>query len=152
MRLPAHAGRTLIDVRRLAAVDMYGRHGSKRRRRLILAEFLLAAIDIPMLGLATLLAASSAPWVLFGGYLIGIGLNYAPLALHAISLSRSAKLDAELARMEVGEELRRYAAKQLLIAVPLLVLILGAAQSAAGPPARSESREATSAPTETAPK
>jgi hypothetical protein len=126
----ANASKALIDVRRLAAVDLYGRRGSKRRRRLVLAEFVLAAIDIPLLGVATLLAASSAPWVLFGAYLTGIGLNYIPLALHAISLSRVGKLDAERAGVDAGAELRRYAAKQFLIAVPLLVLILGAMQAA----------------------
>lgn len=145
MRPPAHAGRTLIDVRRLAAVDMYGRRGTKRRRRLILAEFMLAAIGIPVLGLATLLAASSAPWALLGGYLTGIGLNYAPLALHAIPLSRAGKLDAELAGVDTGAELRRYAVKQLLIAVPLLVLILGAAQAVACRRAPPESPEAANA-------
>jgi len=61
MRHQAHAGKTLIDVRRLAAIDMYGRHGSKRRRRLILTEFVLATIDIPLLGLAIVMAASLAP-------------------------------------------------------------------------------------------
>lgn len=126
----ANASKALIDVRRLAAVDLYGRRGARRRRRLILAEFVLAAIDIPLLGLATLLAASSAPWVLFGAYLTGIGLNYVPLALHAISLSRAGKLDDELAGVDVGAELRRYAAKQFLISIPLLLLILGAVQFA----------------------
>jgi len=51
MRRQAGAGQTVIDVRRLAAIDMYGRHGRQRRRRLILAEFVLAAIGIPLLGL-----------------------------------------------------------------------------------------------------
>ena len=58
MSRQAHAGKTLIDVRRLAAIDIYGRHGSKRRRRLILAEFVLAAIDVPLLGLTIVLAPS----------------------------------------------------------------------------------------------
>jgi len=72
MSRQAHAGKTLIDVRRLAAIDIYGRHGSKRRRRLILAEFVLGAIDIPLLGLTLVLAASSVPRVLLGAYLIGL--------------------------------------------------------------------------------
>ena len=138
-RRQANAGKALLDVRRLAAVDMYGRRGGRRRRRLILAGFVLAAIDIPLLGLAIVLAASSAPRVLLGAYLIGVGLNYVPLALHAICLSRAGRLDAELA----GAELRRYTAQQLSIAIPLLVLILGAAQFTATRRAPSQSRMRT---------
>jgi len=91
MSRQADAGKTLIDVRRLAAIDMYGRHGSKRRRRLILAEFVLAAIDIPLLGL-TIVLAPALPRVFLGAYLIGVGLNFVPLALHAISMSRAGLL------------------------------------------------------------
>ena len=120
----------LIDVRRLAAVDLYGRRGTKRRRRLILAEFGLAAIDVPLLGIAILLAASSTPGVLLGSYLIGVGLNYVPLVLHAISLSRAGKLDAELANVDTGAELRPYTVKQILIGIPVLLLILGTVQFA----------------------
>lgn len=141
----ANASKALIDVRRLAAVDLYGRRGAKLRRRLILAEFVLAAVDGPLLGVAILLAASSAPWVLFGACLTGIGLNYVPLALHAISLSRAGKLDAELAGVDVGAELRRYAARQFLLAVPLLVLILGAVQAAVSRRATSDSPVAADA-------
>lgn len=127
----AAAGKALLDVRRLAAVDMYGRRGGKGRRRLILAEFVLAAVDVPLVGLAMSLAASSASSALLGVYLIGVGLNYVPLALHAISLARPGRLGAELAGVDVNAELRRYSARQLFLAVPLLVLILGAAQLAA---------------------
>ena len=130
MRGRSNAGRALLDVRRLAAIDMYGRRGSTRRRRLILAEFVLATIDAPLLGLAMLLAASSALPALLGAYLMGVGLNFVPLALHAISLSRASRLDAELAGVDVRAELKRYAAKQLLIGIPMLVLLFGAAQVA----------------------
>jgi putative ABC transport system permease protein len=58
MRGQSNAGRALLDVSRLAAIDMYGRHGSTRRRRLILVEFVLAAIDVPLLGLAMFLQTS----------------------------------------------------------------------------------------------
>jgi hypothetical protein len=117
-------------VRRLAAIDMYGRRGSTRRRRLILAEFVLAAIDVPLLGLAMALAASSALPVLLGAYLIGVGLNFVPLALHAISISQTSRLDAELADVDVSAELKQHAARQLFIGIPMLVLILGTAQVA----------------------
>jgi len=51
MRHQAHAGKALTDVRRLVAVDTHGRRGG--RRRLIPADFVLAAIGISLLGLAT---------------------------------------------------------------------------------------------------
>jgi len=51
MRHQAHAGKALTDVRRPVAVDTHGRRGG--RRRLIPADFVLAAIGIPLLGLAT---------------------------------------------------------------------------------------------------
>jgi len=108
---------------------MHGRHGSNRRRRFILAEFVLAAIGLPLLGLAIALAATSALQVVLGAYLTGIGLNYVPLAYHATSLSRAARLGAELADVDVAAELRQYTARQLFIAIPLLVLILGATQA-----------------------
>ena len=130
MRRRANAGESLIDVRRLAAIDMYGRRGSKRRRQLVITEFVLAAIDVPLLGVATLLAASSAPWALLGAYLIGVGLNYVPLVLHAISLSRDGRLDAELFDVDLEAELRRYTAKQLFTGIPMMLLILGAMQFA----------------------
>ena len=131
MSRQAPPGKTLIDVRRLAAIDMYGRHGSKRRRRLILAEFVLAAIDIPLLGL-TLVQAASVPRVFLGAYLIGVGLNFVPLGLHAISLSRAGRLGTELAGVDVAAELRRYTAKHLFIGIPLLMLVFGVAQFATG--------------------
>jgi hypothetical protein len=40
-------------------------------------------------------------------------------------LSRGGKLDAELADVDSGAELRPYTTKQILIAIPLLLLILG---------------------------
>jgi len=50
MRHQANAGKALTDVRRPVAVDTHGRRGG--RRRLIPADFVLAAIGIPLLGLA----------------------------------------------------------------------------------------------------
>ena len=139
MSRQAPPGKTLIDVRRLAAIDMYGRHGSKRRRRLILAEFVLAAIDIPLLGL-TLVQAASVPRVFLGAYLIGVGLNFVPLALHAISMSRAGRLGTELVGVDVAAELRRYTAKHLFIGIPLLMLVFGVAQFAPSRRAPSEAQ------------
>jgi hypothetical protein len=64
---------------------MHGRRRGTRRPRLILAEFVLAALDMPLLGPAHVRVAAAVPQVLPGAYLIGVGLNCLPLALHAIS-------------------------------------------------------------------
>jgi hypothetical protein len=41
----------LVDVRRLAAIDMHGVAGTRRRRRLILAEFVIGAVGGLAIGL-----------------------------------------------------------------------------------------------------
>jgi hypothetical protein len=112
-------------------VDTYGRRGKKARRRLILGEFVLAAIGMPTLGLVIVLTASSVRWGLLGAYLIGVGLNYLPLALKAISLARAGNLEAEV-RLDVGAQLRRYTRMQAFLLVPLFILICGAQHFVAG--------------------
>ena len=41
-----------VDVRRLAAIDMYGTRGTTRRRRIILTEFIAGAIVMIGFGLS----------------------------------------------------------------------------------------------------
>ena len=61
-----------------------------------------------------------------GLWVLGAGLNYAPLAAHAVSLNRPGALDVELADVETGRELRRYSLLQLWIFVPLSLVALAA--------------------------
>jgi hypothetical protein len=117
-----------LDLRRLAAVDMYGARGTLLRRRVIVAEFVLGAVVGTALGVAVAASASSLGWRVFGLWLAGACLNYVPLALHAISLSRKGRLAAELAGVDVPGELRYYTKAQLWIAVPLLFVVLGVTQ------------------------
>jgi hypothetical protein len=56
--------------------------------------------------------------------LIGARLNYAPLALYTVMLSRPGALDAELAGVDAGAELRRYGVLQLWILVPLSLVAM----------------------------
>jgi hypothetical protein len=110
------------SVRRLAAVDMYGATGTARRRRIIVAEFLVGVIGCGGLGAVQVLVGSGgARWL--GAWLIGVAINYVPLAIHAIALSRPGALAAELAGVDVPRELRRYGVAQLWIAVPLVVAV-----------------------------
>lgn len=111
-----------VDVRRLAAVDMHGLKGRPVRARVILVEFLLGVVLC--LGLGIWLAASGGVVsVLFGLWLVGAGLNYVPLALHAISLSRPGRLDAELAGADIPAELRYYTKAQAWVFVPLALVV-----------------------------
>ena len=113
-----------VNVRRLAAIDMYGARGTTRRRRIILAEFIGGAVVMVAVGV-WLTAFSAGPGGrVFGIWIIGSGLNYAPLAGHAIALSRPGALDAELAGVDTGRELRRYSVLQLWIFVPLSLVVL----------------------------
>jgi hypothetical protein len=112
-----------MTVRRLAAVDMWGTRGTTRRRRIIVAEFVVGVIACAALGAATLAVGPRSGWWI-GAWLLGIAANYVPLAGHAIALSRPGALDAELAGVDVYAELRRYGLWQFLIAVPLLLAVL----------------------------
>jgi len=118
---------SLVDVRRLAAVDMYGTQGTERRRRIIIAEFVLAALGGIAVGLYLLLAAGGAA-IVIGVVAIGVGVNYVPLAAHAISLRAPATLRAELAGSDVRGELRRYSVSQFWVFVPFLFAVLALAQ------------------------
>jgi hypothetical protein len=117
-----------IDVRRLAAVDMYGSAGSRIRRRVILAEFVLGALVGSGLGVFVLVGTDG--WMpVFGAWILGACLNYVPLAAHAIDLSRPGVLERELQGVDVPAELRHYTKAQLWLFVPLLLIALAIAQS-----------------------
>jgi hypothetical protein len=113
-----------MNVRRLAAIDMYGTRGTMRRRRIILVEFIAGVIVAAVFGIWLLARASDIGDRVFGVWVLGVALNYAPLAAYAISLSRSGALDAELAGVETGLELRRYSILQLWIFVPLSLVVV----------------------------
>jgi hypothetical protein len=117
-----------LNVRRLAAVDMYGTAGARWRRRVIVAEFIVGAVGGIASGLRIALSSPTVGGWLFGAWLIGMGANYLVLALHAVSLSRPGALDTELAGVDVRAELRYYSLAQLWLAVPLTVAVFALAQ------------------------
>ena len=63
----------LVDVRRLAAVDMHGVRGTLVRRRIILAEFVLGAVLGPAIGVLVAASTSSLGWRLFGAWVAASG-------------------------------------------------------------------------------
>jgi hypothetical protein len=120
------AGDTMagMNVRRLAAIDMYGTQGTARRRRITLAEFVAGVAVSVAFGTWLVAYAPGSGSRILGIWMIGAGLNYAPLAAYAIGLSRPGALSAELAGVDTGRELRRYSVLQLWIIVPLSLVVL----------------------------
>jgi hypothetical protein len=112
-----------MNVRRLAAVDMHGSRGTARRRRIILAEFLVGVVAMVALGIWFLASSSSLGGRAIGLWFTGAGLNYAPLSIHAIALTRPGALDAELTGVDIDRELRRYTVLQLWVFVPLALVV-----------------------------
>ncbi|MFJ9703747.1 hypothetical protein [Streptomyces sp. NPDC101234] len=121
-----------MDVKRLAALDMYGTRGTRRRRRIVLVEYIAGVIVASGLGLWVLLNSSSTGGRVFGAWLIAVGVNYIPLASHAIRLSAPGGWDAELVGVDVRRELARFGILQLWIVVPLAVVFF----AVRGKPAR----------------
>jgi hypothetical protein len=91
------------DVRRFAALDMPGRAGSLRRRRIIRAEFVLGCVVA--LALAAFLLANGA-W-LIGFWLLGVGVNYIPLAVYSVVLFPGDRVERELEGVDLPTEARR---------------------------------------------
>ena len=112
-------------VRRLAAVDMHGVAGTRRRRRIVCAEFGLGTAGLVALAVI-LLGHEAWPWAIWA---LGCGANYAALAVYAISLYPGGRLAAELEGVDVRSEIRRYTAAQLLLFIPALIAIVAGAQS-----------------------
>jgi hypothetical protein len=54
----------VMNVKRLAAVDMWGTRGTMRRRRIILAEFITGVIAATAVGAWIAVAASSSEYFL----------------------------------------------------------------------------------------
>jgi hypothetical protein len=111
-----------MNARRLAAVDMYGSAGVLWRRWVILGEFLLGLVGGLALGLYLIFSASAPGPVVFGVWVLGAGLNYLPLAVHALTLVAPGALERELDGVDLRAELRYYSVRQLWLVVPLLFL------------------------------
>lgn len=122
---------SFIGVRRLAALDMWGLAGTRRRRQLIRAEFLVGVLGCTGLGALALTAANG--WMTaLGIWLVGAGVNYVPLAVEAQRLSKPGALEEELKGIDIPRELRRAGIQQLWIAVPFAVVAFSAARRKQG--------------------
>jgi len=102
---------------------MWGTAGKPWRRRLIRVEFAIGAVGCVLLGAFAMFTASDTTWLLVGAWLVGVGLNYVALCVHAHSLSRPAELEAELRGVDLRPALRKAGLQQFWIAIPLAVVI-----------------------------
>jgi len=99
---------------------MHALKGTELRRRVIIGEFLAAAVGGMAIGLYMLLGVGGTVGTVLGLYAIGVAANYVPLAAHALSLRRPARLREELRGVDLRGELRYYTWAQFWVFVPLL--------------------------------
>lgn len=107
---------------------MHGSRGTRRRRRVILAEFALGTVGGAALGV-WVLTLGGVVGVILGIWVLGLAANYVPLTLHVLALWRPEALNAELAGADLATELRYYTRAQLWVLVPFWIAGLALAQS-----------------------
>jgi hypothetical protein len=114
-----------VNFRKLAAIDI-----AFLGPKLVIAEFAGGVLICGVLGMFVLFQGGSFTQLVLGVYLIALAINYVPMLIYAISLTRD-----NGARMELGQELNdksrlvvKYRRQSLLLLVPLLVPILALKQ------------------------
>jgi hypothetical protein len=110
----------LISIRKLAILDM-----AVHNRLLILAEFSAGSLIGILVGGYVLSRASNGYELLIGLGLLGIGLNYVPLALYGILNDPKHSLDPELLSLDSK---RRYTAQSLFLVVPFFIIAIALLQ------------------------
>ena len=118
----------LPNIRLLAALDLHGMAGSPVRRWLVLVEFVVATLLGLALGILILVKTGNAGGWVVGAWATAIGLNYLPLALHALSLLRPGALATALVDVDIPKQLRRYSVLQAWVLVPLVFPVLALLQ------------------------
>jgi len=121
LRKPRGAHNCHVNVRKLAAIDLFF-----LGPRLILAEFGIGVFGSLALGLMSVWQGThrfNSMWmVLFGVYLIFIGVNYIPLLLHAIDISRRGSAHQEIAdESDTQKTFLKYRRQSLWLLVPLAI-------------------------------
>jgi len=126
----AKAGKIVIIIRKLAAVDM-----AWLGARLILAEYALGILLPIALGLISIRAGYfrpvRTPWQIgLGIWLVCIGINYVPLFIYAVLIALGGSVKEE-GQPEIAHA-RKYSVQQTVILVPFLVVILAVVQEVQG--------------------
>jgi membrane protein implicated in regulation of membrane protease activity len=111
----------MMNFRKLASIDIIFL-GSK----LIIAEFAGGVLLCIVLGTFVLVRGHSIWQLILGFYLISLGINYVPMLVYAVAITRGRS-----ARLELGDELNdkrramaKYRCESILLLVPFLVPII----------------------------
>jgi len=111
----------VINPRKLAAIDIIFL-GPK----FIIIEFAGGVVLCAALGVFVLLRSHSVLTLALGFYLISLGINYVPMLIYAVAITKN-----DSAWTEMGDELddkrramAKYRRQSLLLLVPLLVPIV----------------------------
>jgi hypothetical protein len=111
----------VINPRKLAAIDIIFLGPT-----FIIIEFAGGVVLCAALGIFVLLRSHSVMTFVLGLYLISLGINYLPMLIYAVAITKN---DSALA--EIGEELdnkrramAKYRRQSILLLVPLLVPIV----------------------------
>lgn len=105
--------------------------GTRRRRRVILAEFALGTIGGGALGVWAL-TWRGVTGIVLGIWLLGVGVNYLPLLSYVVALWPPGALKAELAGIDLEAEIRHYTRVQFRVLVPFWVAVLALLQRDGG--------------------
>jgi hypothetical protein len=109
-------------ARDIAAADLIGRRPSRRRLRIVLAEFVLSVVVGLGVAAFALGRGGALGWIL-GIAALGFAANYALLLVHALALLRNPEMLQRLASSpEWPETLRRMTRQQLWLFVPFSLL------------------------------
>jgi hypothetical protein len=65
-----------------------------------------------------------------GAWVLGVGVNYIPLAVYSVVLFPGARVERELDGLDIPSEARRAGAAQFALFIPFLVAIVAVAQFA----------------------
>ena len=124
-------GERFINIRKLAAFDIYYRNAS-----VVLVEFGFGVFGIGALGFFAIFEglAKSLLAATIGAYLLLLATDYAPLLIYAVLIARNSSPREEL-EVELANEVyfrRKYGIQQVLLMVPLVIPVLAIFQEMRG--------------------
>ena len=112
----------MLDARKLVAIDLVFL-GAK----VIIVEFAIGILFSAALGVFVLLRGhGSLVQVVLGLYLISIGINYVPMLIYAIAITKANSARAELGSEldDKGAAMAKYRRQSLWLLVPLSVPVI----------------------------
>jgi len=112
----------VLDARKLVAIDLVFL-GAK----VIIVEFAIGILFSAALGVFVLLRGhGSLVQVVLGLYLISIGINYVPMLIYAIAITKANSARAELGSEldDKGAAMAKYRRQSLWLLVPLSVPVI----------------------------